>query len=212
MDNISDNKSGALVSGRFSNSCIRSLILRLDVPPCDFAPLGRPYASHPCIFALALATSLAFTYGVRTWARQWSFVDRPDGHRKIQREPVALGGGVAIYAACFVTLTFLALTRSSWDWVEIQSVFMLPGYIVPAVLNFYQICLLFIASGILCLVGLYDDRYHLRGRTKLLWQILACAIIVYSPGEGATLFPPDHFPRRTDPARSNRPADYDGVG
>jgi len=139
------------------------------------------------VFALAMAASLVLTSSVRLLARQWNFVDRPDGQRKIQREPVALGGGVAIYAACLVTLAFIVATRSFWNWAEIQSVFMLPGYIVPS-LNFFQISLLFVAAAILCLVGLYDDRFHLRGRTKLLWQILACAIIVYSPGDHALYF------------------------
>lgn len=139
------------------------------------------------VFALALVASLGLTYGVRYLARQWNFVDRPDGHRKMQQEPVALGGGLAIYAACFLAMTFTAATRALWNWDEIQNFFMLPGYLAPP-LNFYQISHLFAAAGILCLVGLYDDRYHLRGRTKLLWQIFACAIIVYSPAEKALYF------------------------
>lgn len=139
------------------------------------------------VLAVALAASLVLTARVRQLAPQWNFVDRPDGLRKIQREPVALGGGLAIYGACFVALALIGATRTLWDWDEIQSFFMLPGYVAPA-LNFYQIGLLFASAGILCFVGLYDDRYHLRGRTKLLWQILACAIIVYSPGDKALYF------------------------
>jgi UDP-GlcNAc:undecaprenyl-phosphate GlcNAc-1-phosphate transferase len=139
------------------------------------------------VFALALASSLCLTATVRRLARRYNFVDRPDGQRKIQREPVALGGGLAIYGACFLTLAFVAATRSLWDWETIQAYFMLSSDTAPR-LNFFQIGLLFVAAGLLCLVGLYDDRFHLRGRTKLLWQILACALIVYSPGESALYF------------------------
>jgi UDP-GlcNAc:undecaprenyl-phosphate/decaprenyl-phosphate GlcNAc-1-phosphate transferase len=139
------------------------------------------------VFALAMIASLALTAMVRHLARRWNFVDRPDGKRKIQREPVALGGGIAIFGACCVTMAFIVVTRSSWDWVQIQAGFMLAKSIAPP-LNFFQIGLLMAASAILCLVGLYDDRYHLRGRTKLLWQILACAIIVYTPGINALYF------------------------
>ncbi len=143
------------------------------------------------VFALALTASLVLTYAVRSLARRWNFVDRPDGLRKMQREPVALGGGVAIYAACFFTLSCLALfhaygiEQDFWD--KLQAYFKLPSY-SPPLLNFFQIGNLFAAAGMLCLVGLYDDRFHLRGRTKLLWQFLACAIIVYAPGEGHLVF------------------------
>ena len=145
-----------------------------------------------CVFALAFAASLCLTAGIRNLAHHVNFVDRPDGLRKMQREPVALGGGLAIYGACFITLAFVALTRSSWDWKAIQAFFLLPGYQSPG-LNFHQIGLLFAAAGVLCLVGLYDDRYHLRGRTKLLWQFLACALIVYSPGDSALYFQQINF-------------------
>ncbi len=141
------------------------------------------------VFALALATSLVLTSCVRTLARQWNFVDRPDGQRKMQREPVALGGGLAIYGACFISLAFVAVTRyyDLWNQEELQAAFILPGYSTP-LLNFFQIGMLFVAAGLLCVVGLYDDRFHLRGRTKLVWQFVACAIIVYSPGDHALYF------------------------
>jgi len=139
------------------------------------------------VFALALIASLALTASVRYLARLWNFVDRPDGQRKIQREPVALGGGLAIFGACLVALAFIGATRDFWDWKEIQAIFLLQGYQAPP-LNFYQLGLLMISAAVLCGVGLYDDRHHLRGRTKLLWQILACAVIVYWPGNGALFF------------------------
>ncbi len=104
------------------------------------------------VFALALIASLALTASVRHWARQWNFVDRPDGQRKIQREPVALGGGLAIFGACLVALAVIGVTRNLWDWKEIQATFLLQGYQAPP-LNFYQIGLLMISAAVLCGVG-----------------------------------------------------------
>src|SRR6476620_8507147 len=115
------------------------------------------------VFAFAFSASLCLTTNIRSFARHYNFVERPDGHRKIQREPVALGGGLAIYGACFLALAFVAATRSLWHWEEIQTFFTGSGNNAPP-LNFHQIGVLFAAAGVLCLVGLYDDRFHLRGR------------------------------------------------
>ncbi|MGC4005802.1 MAG: MraY family glycosyltransferase [Pirellulales bacterium] len=134
-------------------------------------------------FSIALLASLLLTRGVRTLARSWNFVDCPDGVRKIHAAPIALGGGVAMYGAVAIALTVLALTRDTWDWEKIQANYLLSDYNAPA-LNFYQIFVLMIAGGVLCVVGLYDDLFQMRGRTKLALQILASAIIVYFPGEG----------------------------
>ncbi len=100
-----------------------------------------------------------------------NFVDCPDGRRKIQKAPVALGGGVAIYLSVLSALYFLWMTWDMWDWGD-----------NPDRINRFQILLLLAASGLLCAVGMYDDRFHIRGRTKLIWQIVACTLVVCLPG------------------------------
>jgi UDP-GlcNAc:undecaprenyl-phosphate GlcNAc-1-phosphate transferase len=131
-------------------------------------------------FAVALIAGLFFTARIRDIAKRNNFVDCPDGRRKIQKEPIALGGGVAIYMAVIFSLSMLWLTWNYWDWsgwmqsIHIERVF--PTKLEP---NKAQVLLLSIAAGILCIVGMYDDRYHMRGRNKLLWQLFACSILVF---------------------------------
>lgn len=93
-------------------------------------------------------------------------VDRPDGIRKLHAQPIPLGGGVAIVAACLLTLGALMVFPNTWrdelhhDW----------SYMLGFAL----------ATGIICTVGLIDDRYNLRGRQKLAGQLLAIAVMVAS--------------------------------
>src|SRR4051794_17011053 len=48
--------------------------------------------------ALSFALSWIGTFFVRRFAIRINFVDKP-GHRKIHSKPIALGGGIAIFAA-----------------------------------------------------------------------------------------------------------------
>jgi len=118
--------------------------------------------------------SLFVTSWVRDFAEKRGFVDRPDGHRKSQKTPVALGGGVAVLISSVVAILLVAflyaeeyqkeaanqLTQTDLD----ASLMSLIGLGVSAVL--------------LCLVGLYDDLYNMRGVTKLVWQFVAATIVV----------------------------------
>src|SRR5690349_11650005 len=103
--------------------------------------------------AIALVASFILTAQVRNLAFKYNFVDRPDGGRKMQKKPVALGGGVAIYLSVLCGLIFLWGTWNLWAW--------------PKDINRFQILLLLAAGGLLCAVGMYDDRFHIRGRNKL---------------------------------------------
>ena len=52
--------------------------------------------------------SLFVTSWVREFAEKRGFVDRPDGHRKSQKTPVALGGGVAVLISSIVAILLVA--------------------------------------------------------------------------------------------------------
>lgn len=130
---------------------------------------------------VALTASLVLTRIVRVLARRWGFVDCPDGRRKMQKAPVALGGGVAIYLAALATMTLLWSTWNWWSWELWVQTIKLEEF-KPHDINKYQMLLIFAAAGLLCAVGLYDDKFQMRGRNKLLLQMLACAIVVYYPG------------------------------
>tara|TARA_R110002049_G_scaffold72490_2_gene187234 strand:- start:276125 stop:277699 length:1575 start_codon:yes stop_codon:yes gene_type:complete len=118
-------------------------------------------------FLLSLVTSLMLVASVRTLALQWGFVDQPDRDRKLHRQPIALCGGVAVFAALVISLLAVIQIDRRFGMYEL-------GVIQS---NWY---VLFFAAGAILLVGLVDDAFSLRGRQKLLLQFLIIAALVGS--------------------------------
>lgn len=118
-------------------------------------------------FAAALSASLVLTPLVRAVARKIGLTDRPDSHRKVHEKPVPLGGGLAVFLSTSVVLGTVLLVPNPWalrlaeDW--------------------YDVFAFFLAGGIIVLLGLVDDHVGLRGRHKLVGQIVA-ALILTSTG------------------------------
>lgn len=132
---------------------------------------------------------------VRASFRRWGIVDRPDKERKLHEQAVSLGGGLAVFLA--VLITFVVLLNSE-QWFGMPLLDQASGTVAtddlvaadfteqknphrgPAdnpVLK-SQWLILFGAASVLMLVGLLDDAIALRGRQKLLLQILVVAAIV----------------------------------
>ncbi len=120
-------------------------------------------------FGGAMLASLILTPAVRSLAKKRGFVDRPDGGRKTHVGAVALGGGVAVLVAALVaaTHTFAASTAAGLELLKD------PG----AEYGIYG--LLGAAVFIFC-VGLVDDYVGMRGRYKLVGQIIASSILMAS--------------------------------
>lgn len=114
----------------------------------------------------ALLASWLATPLVRAWARQIGFVDRPDGGRKSQKVPIALGGGLAVFSS---TLFAFAVATSLGTWSGIQ-VFS------PADVRLFLGLLL--AAGMIVGLGIYDDFVAMRGRYKFAGQIVVALIMV----------------------------------
>lgn len=108
--------------------------------------------------ALAFGTSFCLTAIARVIARRTGMLDRPDGWRKSQTEPMPLLGGVAVYLSLLITIS-VAHWGLHWEWLAADDRF---------------VTLLLVSGGLFCAVGLWDDRVGLKPRTKLLCQILAC--------------------------------------
>jgi UDP-GlcNAc:undecaprenyl-phosphate GlcNAc-1-phosphate transferase len=119
-----------------------------------------------CI-TLSLACSLILVPLVRKTARAVGAIDRPDQQRKLQTTPVALGGGVAVFAAMIIAFVCTILIDRAFFGFQL-------GY------NRSPWYLLFGCAGALLVVGLADDLWQLRGRQKLLAQILIVAALVGS--------------------------------
>lgn len=114
--------------------------------------------------AIAFLSSLVATLAVRWIAHHVGLTDRPDAHRKMQREAMALGGGVAVFAGLLAALAMLLVTPNHFR----QQVLDGAG----------DLGWLLVASLVIVLVGLLDDRFNLRGRHKLLGQVAAAMILV----------------------------------
>jgi UDP-GlcNAc:undecaprenyl-phosphate GlcNAc-1-phosphate transferase len=117
-------------------------------------------------FSVALAASLFLTPLVRRLAIERGFVDRPDGRRKMQKTPVALGGGSAVLCSLLLGVALLSVLWLFHDIDGIENLRPLVG--------------LFSAAILICFVGLYDDLWEMRGRTKLFWQLVAAVIVTFA--------------------------------
>lgn len=119
-------------------------------------------------FAMALILSLLGTWLVRQLAPRIGLVDPPDGVRKLQRVPIPVGGGLAVYFAMMASFLFaLSIdTRVALAFVE----------------RFPQWIALCIAGAIIVIVGLIDDCVALRPLHKLGGQILAITVLVVFGG------------------------------
>jgi UDP-GlcNAc:undecaprenyl-phosphate/decaprenyl-phosphate GlcNAc-1-phosphate transferase len=117
-------------------------------------------------FSVALIASLLLTPLVRRLAIERGFVDRPDGRRKMQKTPVALGGGSAVLGALLLGVALLSVLWVFHDIRGIENLRPLVG--------------LFSAAILICVVGLYDDLWEMRGRTKLFWQLGAAAVVTFA--------------------------------
>ena len=115
-------------------------------------------------FAAALILSLLATRLVRQLAPRIGLVDSPDGVRKLQRVPIPVGGGLAVFFAMLASI-FIALSldpQVAYAFIE-----RLPQWVA-----------LGIAGAIIIIVGLIDDCVALRPVHKLGGQLLAITVLV----------------------------------
>jgi UDP-GlcNAc:undecaprenyl-phosphate/decaprenyl-phosphate GlcNAc-1-phosphate transferase len=113
-------------------------------------------------FIVACLVSLAIVPLVRRACEKVRLTDRPDGHRKLHAVPVALGGGVAVFISTVAVSFGVFLAGDKVGTTSPQSAEDLVG--------------LLLAGTIILLVGIADDALGLKGRQKLLGQIVACSV------------------------------------
>ena len=107
---------------------------------------------------IAVALSYGLTVFVRQLAIRLGFVECPN-ERRIHLRPMPSGGGLAIYAAFWLTV-LCSLNR------------FVPR--VPA-----GLLSLFWGSTIIVLIGLIDDRFELRPLVKFIGQLAAAVLVVW---------------------------------
>lgn len=109
--------------------------------------------------ALAIILSLIIT----PTAIKLNILDKPN-YRKIHAKPIPKGGGIGIFISVLL--------------LELNMFLFFKNYIMPDAFKFLTIML---ATAVLMLVGIIDDKLELRSRVKLCIQIIA-AILTLSSG------------------------------
>ena len=120
----------------------------------------------PCVLAslIAFAFSALSAPLVARLARRFALVDAPDRHRKLHGHCVPLTGGP--------TLLISAVVAVGVTWC------VFPGILRENSGDTAFLSALFFASLVIVSLGLLDDRYGIRGRQKLLGQLVAAIIML----------------------------------
>lgn len=108
-------------------------------------------------FAIALIVAIFATPLSMKLGRRWGAIDYPGG-RRVHKTPVPRIGGIAIYAAFWVAVFLAVFFTGNWE---------------------RQIWGLFLGSTIIVVVGVVDDIFNLRPMVKLIWQIIAAALLLF---------------------------------
>ncbi|MGB7337533.1 MAG: MraY family glycosyltransferase [Phototrophicaceae bacterium] len=109
------------------------------------------------ILIVGFAISLGFTPVSRQIAMRLGVVDKPNEARKTHKENKPMMGGLAIYVA--LTLSVFLFSPPQ----HLRELIVIVG-----------------GAGLLALVGLVDDRYHLSWRVRFGLQFLAAGVLVLS--------------------------------
>ena len=115
------------------------------------------------VIPLAFMVTLVLTPTARSLAWKFDAVSRPDGIRRQHARPTAVWGGVAVFVGLSLSVA--------------ASCFLLPGILdtLSAVPLITALC---ISSGMLCILGCYDDAFELRAGFKLLGQVVSILPII----------------------------------
>ncbi len=114
------------------------------------------------VFGVAFVLALLLTPLARALARRAGLVDRPDGRRKLHGRAIPVAGGPAVLLALIGGVVF-GLLRVN-PVIPIGSPQDLLGLLIGGVT--------------ICAIGILDDCRLLRGRHKVLGQLLAIGVVV----------------------------------
>ena len=117
-----------------------------------------------CLLSLVFVPVLS-----RYVAPRIGLLDQPDDNRKLHRNAIPLVGGIAVFISVTITAVLIFVLGQT-DWAK--------DYLLLKPQDPRQFIGLFIGAGFLLLVGVVDDSKGLRGRQKLIGQIIAASILV----------------------------------
>jgi len=119
-------------------------------------------------FVAAVIVSLVATPWIVRYVREHRILDHPDA-RRVHKQPLPRGGGVAVVVAFLVVGGALALLGDA-----------LPGVKSARPLPAMNVVGLFLGAIVATVIGALDDRYDLRARWQFLGQLLLAAIAVWA--------------------------------
>lgn len=138
-------------------------------------------------FVVATLLTLAVVPLLARFARVVGLLDMPDNKRKLHRQPIPLVGGLAIFLAATVTascciywglahsLYFSELSEYLLSWIPVnferRRIRMHPD-------DYVELLGLLTGCCVIVLVGVLDDRFAIRGRQKLLGQVIASTVLI----------------------------------
>lgn len=109
--------------------------------------------------------ALAFSYFLTPYAKQLAYkigaIDVPKDNRRVHKKPIPRLGGIAIYSSFIITVTITAIFSKNINFNS-----QLKGILVGVT--------------IIVAIGIIDDIKQISAKYKLLGQILAAIIAVYS--------------------------------
>lgn len=116
-------------------------------------------------FAIALLLGFLVIPFNKRMAVRYGLVDHPDKRRKLHKNAIPMIGGISVFICALFSIAVLAFGFR--DKVEILN---------P---NNGMLLGLLISSFLILLLGVIDDRFNIRGRQKLLGQIIAASVLIY---------------------------------
>lgn len=113
-------------------------------------------------FLIALFATMLLTPVVKNFASKFKIVDQPN-ERKVHKEPTPRLGGAAIYLGFTAAMVIAVILANAFN-VHIK---------------YLQILGIFISATIIFILGVIDDVRGLKSLTKLIWQLIASAIVIF---------------------------------
>jgi len=142
------------------------------------------------VFDLSFVLALLFTVLCGRLSFQWGFVDQPDSGRKIHTQAMPLLGGLAIFGAFAVNVLFgylVILPLANRIELPFFDQATVQGYIQGAFSVLPKVGVLLLGGTLMVAVGVYDDKYTLRARSKLLAQLVVASAVAVA-GMRVTIF------------------------
>lgn len=116
------------------------------------------------LLTVACGLTWLLTLVVRRKAIQAGLTDLPDGYRKLHKDPIPLGGGIAVFLASAAIIAAMLVVDNPWR-DQLRA-------------SWCNLLTLGAAGLVIVVVGTADDRFGLRGRQKLLGQFLAVGVLI----------------------------------